>query len=421
MIFSDFYNNPSFGSGTDTFRIAAVRIDYHVVPMSPQPDKTNTQNNNLGYGVTLLYDKTITKPLGGNLTFSLGPMSWEDKIFTVWSKETRQWWGYNLDDGSLVWGPTASQPSWDMYGQGSLFAYGKLISGYFGGIVHAYDIKTGKQVWNYTASGIGHESPYGNYDVGYGGKYASDGKIFIRSFEHSPSQPMWRGSYLRAINATTGAEIWKIQNMVMGIGIADGYIVTASEYDDLIYCFGKGPSTTTVEAPTIDVTTGHTMVIHGTVTDQSAGAKAQALARGNIVPAIADADQQAYMEYLYEQQAKPTDAKGVPVTLSAIDPNGNVVPIGTTTSDMSGTYGFAWTAPDVPGSYTIIASFAGSESYFSSQAATYAVVSEAAATHEPTPAPASMTDTYVLGIGAAAIIAIIVIGLILILMLRKRP
>ena len=49
----------------------------------------------------------------------------------------------------------------------------------------------------------------------------------------------------------------------------------------------------------------------------------------------------AWMEYLYENQAKPTNATGVPVSLSAIDPNGNLVTIGTTTSDINGNYGLA--------------------------------------------------------------------------------
>ena len=64
------------------------------------------------------------------------------------------------------------------------------------------------------------------------------------------------------------------------------------------------------------------------MTDQSPGAKG--------TPAIADANMQAWMEYLYEQQAMPTNAKGVEVTLTAIDPNGNTH-IGTATSDTSGT------------------------------------------------------------------------------------
>ena len=55
---------------------------------------------------------------------------------------------------------------------------------------------------------------------------------------------------------------------------------------------------------------------------------------------------------------------------------------------MNGAYGYTWTTPNVPGSYTVIASFTGSESYYKSQAQTSAVVSEASATHEPTPTPA---------------------------------
>jgi hypothetical protein len=421
MFFSDFYNNPSFGSGRDVFRVALVNIDYHVVPFSPFPDKTPTQNNNHGYGVTLVYDKTIQKPRSGNLTFSLGPISYEDKVFTIWSKETRQWWGYSLENGALLWGPTEPQPVFDMYGQGSLYAYGKLYSGYLGGTVFAYDMKTGVQVWNYTASGIGHESPYGDYDVGYGGKYASDGKIFIRSFEHSPSQPMWRGSYLRAVNATTGDEIWKIQNMVLGLAIADGYIVAASEYDDLIYCFGKGPSSIKVETPLTSITAGNQVVIRGTITDQSAGAKQIAKLRGFEIPAISDPDQQAYMEYLYQQQAYPTNATGVPVTLSAIDPNGNLIDIGQTTSDLYGTFGFTWDAPNVPGTYQIIAKFAGSESYYSSQASTYTSISDGTTTPQPTQSDPSMTDTYILGFGIASLMAIIVVGIAILLMLRRRP
>jgi hypothetical protein len=77
--------------------------------------------------------------------------------------------------------------------------------------------------------------------------------------------------------------------------------------------------------------------------------------------------------------------------------------------------------PEVPGEYTILATFAGSEGYWGSYAQTAIGVNEApAATPEPTPTPASMTDTYVLGLGIGAIIAIVVIGLVIILMLRRR-
>ena len=75
--------------------------------------------------------------------------------------------------------------------------------------------------------------------------------------------------------------------------------------------------------------------------------------------------------------------------------------------------------PEVPGKYTIIASFEGSEGYWPSQAETAINVEEApVATPAPTPTPAPMTDTYIIGFGTAMLIAII-IGFVL-LLLRKR-
>jgi len=387
MLFSDFRNLPTFGSSDMYFRVSVVRIDEHVVPNSPQPDKTETQNNNLGYGVTLLWDKNITKPLGGNLTFSLGPISYEENVITVWSKETRQWWGYSLTDGSLLWGPTKSQPSYDMYGSGGLYAYGKLFSGYFGGILHCYDMKTGKLLWNYTAQGIGYESPYGNYPIAYGGGIAAaDGKIFVYSTEHSPTQPLWRGAYLRAINATDGTEVWKSLNYVTSIAIADGCVVVGNNYDNRMYVYGKGPSATSISAPNIAVAKGTPVLIQGTVTDQSPGAKG--------TPAIADADQPAWMDYLYMKQTIPTNVKGVQVKLTAMDPNGNIQDVGTALSDMKGLYAISWTPP-VPGLYKVTATFAGSNSYGSSNAETAFIVMEAPTavvtppTAVVTPAPTS--------------------------------
>ncbi len=51
------------------------------------------------------------------------------------------------------------------YGMNSNIYQGKLLTGY-GGVLIAYDIKTGKVLWNYTAAQVGFESPYGNYPTG---------------------------------------------------------------------------------------------------------------------------------------------------------------------------------------------------------------------------------------------------------------
>jgi hypothetical protein len=127
------------------------------------------------------------------------------------------------------------------------------------------------------------------------------------------------------------------------------------------------------------------------------------------------------MEYLYMQKPIPTDANGVSVMIDVIDANGNYRNIGEATSDAKGFYSFAW-APDIPGKYTVIARFAGSESYYRSSAETAFVVDEAPeATPEPTQAPASMADQYFLPVSGGIIAAIAAVGIAIIaLMLRKK-
>jgi hypothetical protein len=105
----------------------------------------------------------------------------------------------------------------------------------------------------------------------------------------------------------------------------------------------------------------------------------------------------------------------------ALDPIGTFVHLSTTTSDGSGLYKLSFT-PEVSGDYTIVASFAGSNSYGSSSAETAISVSEASApTSGPTLAPKSGVDMYfvpaVVGIIVAIVIGFVVLSL---LMLRKR-
>jgi len=125
------------------------------------------------------------------------------------------------------------------------------------------------------------------------------------------------------------------------------------------------------------------------------------------------------MEYLHMQH--PIDGLnhdvtmiGVPVTLTAIDSNNNYIDIGTvTTSAYYGTYEKAWTPP-AEGTYKIIASFAGDESYGSSAASTAISVGPAPATIE-IPAQATPPDytLTILGVGIAVIIAVAIVGILL--------
>ncbi|MCW4017424.1 MAG: PQQ-binding-like beta-propeller repeat protein [Candidatus Bathyarchaeota archaeon] len=309
----------------------------------------------------------------------------EDGVFFFKETVSLKRWGFDLETGEQLW-ESEPEAAGNYYGMTENIYEGKLLTTGYGGELLAYDVRTGDAVWKYTASNIGFESPYGNYPLGIGA--IADGKIYLGSGEHSPTQPLWRGSHLICINASNGAELWKYQqlgvSMPSGNGgdnfaVADGYLLALNAYDNKIYCFGKGPSETTVTASPV-IGSDKEVLIQGTVTDQSAGAKGR--------PAISDVDQQAWMEYVYQQQIKPTDAAGVPVHITAIDPNGNFQDIGTATSDILGNYVIHW-VPPVPGLYTVTAEFEGSNSYYASEAGISFYVAEptaAAVTPATTPA-----------------------------------
>jgi hypothetical protein len=131
----------------------------------------------------------------------------------------------------------------------------------------------------------------------------------------------------------------------------------------------------------------------------------------------------AWMGYVYQQQPEPTNFVGVQVQLAVLDSNGNHYPIGTATTDLSGTYSLTWT-PTIPGNFTIYATFAGTNGYWPSYAETHLYAGSPPPTPAPTASPPTglaSTGSLELGI-AAVIIVIVIIGAILaILMLRKRP
>ena len=78
----------------------------------------------------------------------------------------------------------------------------------------------------------------------------------------------------------------------------------------------------------------------------------------NGLPAVSEDSMEAWMEYAYMQQIKPTNATGVPVTITVVDANGNYRTIGRTTSDATGFYKLSLT-PEIAGKYTVYATFGG--------------------------------------------------------------
>jgi len=374
----------------------------------------------LGQEGTLLWNTTFTPPPTGNdlakfnqpgvySNYGIRPtmsgpfVDPEDGVFLFKDQIQRLTWCYSLVTGQLLW-TSESEPQMNFYRSNENIYQGMLFTSGIGGELIAYNITTGEVLWTYTAEQVGFESPYGDYPIGIA--VIADGKLYCTSAEHTTTQPPWRGSYLRCINASNGAELWKINMFGMGSNegngavAADGYIIGLNQYDNQIYSFGKGPSETTVSAPTTTIPRGEAVLITGTVMDIAPGTQQleQSKRFPNGVPAVSDASQENWMEYVYMQQGCPADAEGVEVVITTLDPNGNTYEIGRTTTSLSGTFGCA-VNPPVPGLYKIIATFQGSNSYYRSYTETYINVGEApkAATPiepEPTqPAPTEPTPT----------------------------
>jgi outer membrane protein assembly factor BamB len=373
----------------------------------------------------LKFNKTHAAP-SGNVSLSIAAASDKDRVVCIWSKELAQFWAYSLDNGDKLWGPTEPQNYLDVYAMYPVITYGKLYSNGMSGIMYCYDAKTGDLLWNYT-----YRDPYGevlwsNYWSSLRPRIITDGKIYLGQSEHSVNEPMPRGAPFVCLNATTGEEIWSVAGMFRQTDwggsalIGDSIIATMDSYDQQVYGIGRGPSATTVSAgPKVSVH-GSSVLVEGMVTDVSPGTNSAGLAMRfpNGVPAVADESMSDWMLYVYKQFARPTNATGVEVVISVLDPNNNCYEVGRATSDANGFFHCSF-IPEVPGEYTIYATFEGSGAYYGSSAETAINIESApAATPAPTPTPAPMTDTYVLGTGIAIIIAI-VIGFAL-LLLRKR-
>ncbi len=374
---------------------------------------------------TTLFDQTWAAPsewlAGSNTLHYVGATNYvAGGVIGMWDKELTTHYGFSVETGKYLW-QTESEIYLDAYGWGNAehtwyYAYGKLYSVGVGGILYAYDLATGKTDWTWVMSDAYKEPVTGENWWGWIDLIA-DGKIYIGTLEHSAEQPIPRGGPYACINATDGSEIWRVNGMFRetrwgGNGvIGDSIIGTMDTYDQQLYAIGKGPTALTVNAPSVSVDFGKTVVIQGSVTDISPGTQTDSIKMRfpNGVPAVSDASQSQWMLYVYKQFECPTDASGIPLTVSVLDANGNYRVVGTTTSDLTGAYKFNW-KPDISGDYTVYVTFAGSAAYYGSVAqSAFFVENEEAATAAPTPAPESTADTYFVPAIAGIFVLIIIV------------
>ncbi|MGZ4849897.1 MAG: outer membrane protein assembly factor BamB family protein [Candidatus Bathyarchaeia archaeon] len=337
--------------------------------------------------------------------------------------------GFSERNGDLVWKTQLMDYPWgsDSFGGYQyISAYGMFYRCSYDGI-YAFNWTNGHIVWHYVDPAVPFETPYTDVNGSQcysfnGGGFVADGKLYTYNTEHTPTYPITRGWGLMALNITNGERVWRIEFSGSPGEVSDGYLVAGNGYDGKMYVFGKGESSTTLSAPQIAAQTGQSVILTGTVLDQSPAQPGTAC--------VSASSMTTWMQYLHMQQ--PIDGlwhnetiAGVPVSLDAVDPNGNFVHISTVTTDgTTGTYGYTWT-PTVAGDYKIFATFAGDDSYGSSFATTYATAVNAPTTTTPTTtsAPSNLATTsdlmtYIVAVGIAIILAV---AIATVLILRKRP
>ncbi len=149
----------------------------------------------------------------------------------LWTTEPQSVWNYYFDPGQPVLGTTA---------------YGKFYVAGFGGITYCYDDLTGELLWTHGNGGEGN-STKGGLQIFYGVyptmiQAIANGVVYTATDEHTIPNPMYKGATARALNATTGEEIWKLSEFPSEWGFstpnqwatADGFSVFMNGLDNLV-------------------------------------------------------------------------------------------------------------------------------------------------------------------------------------------
>ena len=204
--------------------------------------------SDLTFGQVLWWN--TVQPAAGNITVTLGPIDPTVGVFTECYKETMQWVGFSMSTGKQLWGPTSSQNALDYFGEpapaqlGGECSYGNLYSGSMSGITYCYSMTTGNLLWTYGNGGEGN-STYGNgyMPLGYYPTFINaigNGVVYLVTTEHTMEQPIIKFCLARAINATTGQELWTISDytgefQIIPYAIADGYTTFFNSYDQQVH------------------------------------------------------------------------------------------------------------------------------------------------------------------------------------------
>ena len=385
----------------------------------------------------ILMAKNLTYAGGATslLPFTRTSFTYGEGMYYIMNDVNFEVEAFNVRTGEKVWTNTltgyngAPPNDYDLFSLKPYVGNGNLFIAALGGDIWSFDTKTGTQKWYTNTTKLlgepGIESPYGIWPFWVFNCAGQTNDVSYWPIGHEYNPPLFHGAQMIALNNTNGELVFStLGTYIRSTAIAYGIMLSLNAYDNQVYAFGKGPSQITVSAPSVGVSTNTPITITGTIKDVAAGTKQNMVQARfpNGLPCVSDESMSKWMEYVYQQQPMPAEVKGVEITLNVIDANGNYRQIGSTTSDAMGNYGLTWT-PDITGDYKIIATFAGTESYYKSSASAFINAGEGTTPQPTTTVQSGLATTadllMYMTVGVIAIIiAIAIVGLLL---FRKRP
>jgi hypothetical protein len=406
---------PQFGFSTNPFAklLLGVSSDASTLVVKAAPNQYWGYSSTDG---TLLWNTTINYPTTANQQICLYPKN----SFVILDATDSTFKCYSMKTGALEWTSDSFSDStwattWNAYSSATN-DNNNFYAMMPDGTMRAYSLTDGHEVWRSQAFPSteypNNAVPYVNNMVMAGGKiYACAG--YSMSYKINPVS---RFGMIVCIDTATGENLWTLNGGLRPSSAANGYVIATGDYDGNVYALGKGKTETTVEIKNNVIAQGGSILIQGNVLDQS---PAQA-----GTPAVADESMSEYMDYLHMQNATllntPPTPNGVTIRLAAVDPNGNVIDIGTVISNGDGMFKKTW-SPSIEGEYTVYATFDGSGSYYGSYAGTALSVMNAPAATPTTQQQADTDYTMIIVGGVIAIIIVVVIATAInIMMVRKK-
>lgn len=364
----------------------------------------NTENWGTAGGINLtngakLWERTVPHvmtmgSIGEAYNMLVACKDYDERIFAV-----------SILNGNQLWESEQTDYPWGQFwaythGAGYNYIYKANYAG-----LYAFNRTTGEIEWHYsTGDSLPYgETPYGTWPIWHG-PVIGGGAVYVSTGEWGEGGTIYyRGQQLHAMDAFTGEGLWSIMGFWTMGPIAEGTLFANNAYDGYSYAFSRGSTLTEVTTDQSRIDEGRSVWITGRVTDQSPAQPG--------TPAVSKDSMSDWMEYLHMQQSRPTDTKGVPVKLIAVYSNGSIIDLGSTTTNGNGDFSFEWTPPKKD-LYTITASFAGDDSYYSSWNLTSLNVGSTVAAQPDYPqpiAPIDYTPMFTAIIAAVAIVAVLVV------------